>query len=131
MSATRWPGGISGLGLGVPRASPARWNETYVSKGILDVEWHRKFFTRKFWEVDVAKDTNGQALKVDWTIAIQYSESVDTAFYRGEPLVPLPPRPSPGVPGRDALRARGFKMKPMKDYDETSIDTDDEQGASP
>ncbi|KAF1347055.1 hypothetical protein BDV97DRAFT_423662 [Delphinella strobiligena] len=129
MSALRWPGGIGEPTIGEPRASPARWNETYITEGILDVEWHRKFFTRKFWEVDAARDTSGQVLKIDWTIAIHSNEYVRTAFYPGEPLVPLPPRPGPGVPGGGELRARGFKMKPMKDVDETSIDTDEEQGS--
>lgn len=95
-----------------------------MTRGAADVHWCHKFFTRKFWEVDVPA-RGAHAMAAEWKVAVQYMMSL-ASFFPGEtPLLSPPGPPSPGIPPREEIEARGFKFKQMLFDLETSDDTDD------
>lgn len=129
----RWPEGIS-YGSGRMRASAARYGETYARRSIVKMQWLQKFFTRRFWDVDVAPYTSGQGFKFDWDIALRDVGPTSKDFLPHETQAVLPGHPVSGAPPLSTvtdLRAMGFKLKPRKEPDETSEDTDGDDAPPP
>lgn len=121
MAQIRWPGGSN---LGDARGSALGWAHAYMTRGATDVHWCHKFFTRRFWEVDVPA-RGAHAMAAEWKVAVQYMMPFASLFPGETPLLNPPGPPSPGIPPREEIEARGFKFKQMLFDLETSDDTDD------
>lgn len=117
----------SAMNVGTARGSAARWGITHSPRGIVDVEFYAKLMRKRFWAVDVARGSGGEAFKVDWKVAITYTERGPNNYFPGEPRSPLI---RPGMPDNESepwtqLRRMGFLVKQVQHHDKPSLDSED------
>lgn len=82
-----------------------------MTKGAVHTDYYRKFYTKRFWAVDVPKATGGDCFRANYNVAVQYSTGVGKGFFQGETQVVLSMPPSPDVPSVGELGLQGFKFK--------------------
>lgn len=130
LATIRFPGGLS---YGTARASRARYRHVYTTRGAVPATYCHKFLTRRFWAVDMQRDMEGHAMKVEWKLAVQNAlvDPSASEFLPEEPNSPISnPPDSPGAPSRQEIELMGFKFKNADDVYQTSEDTDDDDNGA-